>query len=55
MSCTELETIKSPDGTVVKYIHDAEGRVLVFEDSNNQVTQYKYNEAGLIVEKIDNM
>ena len=49
----QLETIKSPDGTVVKYIHDAEGRVLVFEDSNNQVTQYKYNEAGLIVEKID--
>ena len=49
----QLESIKYPDGTIVKYIHDAEGRVLVFEDSNNQITQFKYNQVGLIVEKTD--
>ena len=44
----QLEKIKYSDGSVEKFIHDAEGCLLVYIDPQGLQTQYEYDAAGLI-------
>lgn len=49
----QLEKIKHADGTEEHFIHDAEGRLLAYVDSKQQVTKYGYDAAGLIASRTD--
>ncbi|MCT9979923.1 RHS domain-containing protein [Acinetobacter sp. I-MWF] len=49
----QLERIKYSDALEEHFIHDAEGRLLVYIDPTGKKTCYDYNSAGLISYRID--
>ena len=49
----QLEKIKYSDGSESRFVHDAEGRLLVYIDPQGLQTQYEYDAAGLISLRLD--
>jgi len=48
-----LDAIERADGSIERYVHDAEGRLLAHIDPLGRVTRYDYTGAGLIAQRHD--